>query len=229
MSAFYRWIYKTFHRPLIALYRIEIQGGENIPEGGCILASNHTSLTDVLVLSASVGGRQIRYMAKSELFRIPLFSKLIRALGAYPVNRGGTDVRSIKTAVRLVEDGEMLGIFPQGTRRGGVDPRTTDVKGGVGLIAYQTKADVLPVFIDNKSRKTKMFHRNRVIFGPVISYGELGLNAGGMSEYRSAAQYIFGRICELGFGTETDGGAESPDAENRSGEAGAKDAPGGES
>ena len=212
MSKFYRGIYKIFHRPVKALYRIKIEGEENIPAGGCILASNHTSVMDVLVLSASAGGRQIRYMAKSELFRIPLFCSLIRALGAYPVERGGADVRSIKTAISLIGDGEMLGIFPQGTRRSGVDPRETDVKAGVGLIAYQTKADVLPVFIDNKSRKTKLFHRNRVIIGPVISYGELGFERGGMNEYRAAAEHVFERICALGFGsTDAENGGKNSD------------------
>ena len=123
MSKFYRGIYKIFHRPVKAVYRLKVEGAENIPEGGCILASNHTSVMDALVLSAAVGGRQIRYMAKSELFRVPLFGRLIRSLGAYPVDRGGADVRSIKTAISLIGDGEMLGIFPQGTRRSGVDPR----------------------------------------------------------------------------------------------------------
>lgn len=199
MSVFYDRIYKFFHRPLRALYRIKIKGEENIPSGGCILASNHTSLSDVLVLSASLGGRQIRYMAKEELFRIPLLSPLIRALGAYPVRRGAADVNSIKTAVSLIEDGEMLGIFPQGTRQSGVDPRTTSVKGGVGMIAFHTKADVLPVFIDNDSRKTRIFRRNTVIIGPVIRFDELLLRDGCMAEYRAAAELIWSRICALGF------------------------------
>ena len=75
---FYQWIYKIFRPAVTAVYRIEAEGTENIPEGGCILASNHTGLGDVLVISAA-SSRQVRYMAKKELFRVPLLGSLVRA------------------------------------------------------------------------------------------------------------------------------------------------------
>ena len=93
---FYEAIYKIFARPVRALYRVRVIGAENLPaEGGCLLCSNHTSMRDVVVLAAALP-RQPRYMAKKELFKIPLLSQLIRALGAFPVDRGGADVSSIK-------------------------------------------------------------------------------------------------------------------------------------
>ncbi|MGN1410627.1 MAG: lysophospholipid acyltransferase family protein, partial [Eubacteriales bacterium] len=87
--SFYRWFYNTFEPFVSWIYRIERVGVENIPEDGAILASNHTSFSDVLVISAAAK-RQVRYMAKKELFKTPL-KPLITALGAYPVDRSGAD------------------------------------------------------------------------------------------------------------------------------------------
>jgi len=195
---FYEWIYKVFQPVVSKLYRIETVGGENLPEGGAILVSNHTAFSDVLVICAGLT-RQVRYMAKKELFRTPL-APLIKALGAYPVDRGGADVGSIKQTLALIENGELVGIFPQGHRHGGEDPRTTEVKAGVGMIAYHAKVSVVPVFIDNKRMKTGMFRRNTLIVGKPVSFDELGFVSGGRTEYMNAARLIFDRVCELKFG-----------------------------
>ena len=113
---FYEAIYKIFARPVRALYRVRVIGAENLPaEGGCLLCSNHTSMRDVVVLAAALP-RQPRYMAKKELFKIPLLSQLIRALGAFPVDRGGADVSSIKKSIAMIEGGEVVSVFPQGHR-----------------------------------------------------------------------------------------------------------------
>lgn len=199
--SFYDTIYKVFAPLVRALYRIEAVGQENIPEGGVILASNHTAFSDVLVISAAAN-RQVRYMAKKELFRIPLLKQLITALGAYPVDRGGADVRSIKRTISMLEDGELIGIFPQGTRQGKKDPRGTEVKGGIGMIAYHTKSPVLPVFISNNRMKTGMFRKNTVTFGKVIPFCELGFEKGGAKEYQQCAETVFQRICAIHYGDE---------------------------
>ena len=115
----YRTIYRLFAPLVKALWRIEGVGTENIPETGAILAANHTAFSDVLVISAAAG-RKVRYMAKKELFATPL-APLILALGAYPVDRRGSDVSSIRKTIALVEKGELVGIFPQGHRQGGKD------------------------------------------------------------------------------------------------------------
>ena len=200
---FYKGFHKIFRHPLKWIFRVKAEGLENVPEGGCILASNHTAIPDVIVISAPIK-RQVRYMAKAELMRTPVVGPFMRLLGAYSVDRGGTDVKSLKYTMELIESGELVGIFPQGTRRPGVDPRETEVKGGVGLIAYHTKADVLPVFIDTKKRRTAAFRRTRVIFGPVIKNSELGFENGGSREYLAAANLIFDRICTLKDGGVTE-------------------------
>ncbi len=196
---FYQWIYNTLEPAVSALYRIEAHGVENIPADGAIVASNHTSFADVLVISAAAK-RQVRYMAKKELFKIPLLAPLIKALGAYPVNRGGPDVSSIKRTIELIEGGELIGIFPQGHRYGGQDPRTTEIKAGIGMITYRTKAPVVPVFLDGQSGKTRMFRKNVITFGEPIRFEELEFVKGGMTEYTRASQIIFNRICEIKYG-----------------------------
>ncbi len=219
---FYGAIYKIFSRPVRAIWRTEAVGAENIPEGGALLISNHTSLTDVLVLEVALR-RQIRFMAKRELFRIPLLSQLIRALGAYPVDRGGADVRSIKQTVAMIGEGELIGIFPQGTRCPGVDPRETEVKGGAGMIVYRAKAPVIPVFIDNKARRTRAFRRNRVLIGAPVTYEELFPN-GERRDYEEVARELFDRACALKYGDETEAvisparDADAPKSESASDE-----------
>ena len=211
---FYQWIYKTFKPAVAALYRIESDGIENIPEGGCILASNHTGFADVLVISAA-SNRQVRYMAKKELFKIPLLGPLIKALGAYPVDRGGGDVGSIKKTIALVEEGELVGIFPQGHRHSGVDPRGTEIKHGVGMVAYHTKACVLPVFIDSKKMHTAMFRKNHVTFGKPIPFEDLAFVSGGRNEYMNASRIIFDRVCAIKYGPAS---LPAPDSSDGKGE-----------
>ena len=195
---FYNVIYKLFARPVRAIWRVKAEGAENVPDHGCILVANHTSVTDVLVLEAAQK-RQIRFMAKKELFKVPLLSSLIKALGAYPVDRGGADVKSLKLTFKMIADGDLIGIFPQGTRCPNTDPRETEVKSGIGMIAYHAKADILPVYIDNKG-KTRAFRRNTVKIGKLIPFEELGFEKAGRAEYERAAGYIFSKVCELKYG-----------------------------
>lgn len=194
---FYAGIYKVFAAPVRWLYRIKSIDGEKMPlEGGCIVCANHTSLRDVIVLAAAMH-RQPRYMAKKELFKIPLLAQLIRALGAFPIDRGSADVGALKKAMAMIKSGEAVTIFPQGTRHPGEDIRKTEPKSGVGMIAYHTKAPVVPVYIKTKRRHVFPFCRTEVICGDPIPYDELGFTSGGREEYAKASAVIFERICKL--------------------------------
>ena len=195
--SFYQSIYKLLARPLRAIFRVQIVGSEKLPQKrGCILCANHTSFLDVLIISTGLN-RQVRYMAKNELFKVPLFGSLITALGAYPINRGGADVTSIRKTIRLVEEGELVGIFPQGTRCPGVDPRKTPVKHGAGMLAYHTKCDVVPVYIKTKNNKARFFQKTELIVGDVLPYESLNFDKGGIQEYKDATEKIFAAVCAL--------------------------------
>ena len=194
--SFYDRIYKIFSSFVRRIYRIEVVGAENLPAGGAVVAANHTSFSDPIVLSAAAGGRQVRYMAKKELFHTPL-APLIRALGAYPVDRGGSDITSIRRTISFVEEGELVGIFPQGHRFPGVDPRTTPIKSGVGMIVSRTRAAVVPVCIRNKGRRTRMFRRNTVVIGKPIPYEAFDWEGSALTGYKNASRVIFDAICDL--------------------------------
>ena len=199
---FYEAIYKIFARPVRALYRVRVIGAENLPaEGGCLLCSNHTSMRDVVVLAAALP-RQPRYMAKKELFKIPLLSQLIRALGAFPVDRGGADVSSIKKSIAMIEGGEVVSLFPQGHRVKGRCARGTPIKNGAGLIAYRSGACVVPAYIKTKAYRVKPFRRTEIIIGKPIANSDLGFVSGGTAEYSAAAHMIFDAICDLGEGVQ---------------------------
>ena len=202
---FYQWIYNTLEPAVSALYRIEAHGVENIPADGAIVASNHTSFADVLVISAAAK-RQVRYMAKKELFKIPLLAPLIKALGAYPVDRKGADVGAIRKTIRMLGEGKCIGIFPQGHRYKGVYPRETEVKSGLGMIAAKSGATVLPCYIKMKRRKWSLFRRVDVYIGKPITAEELAYNPEAQGEYLRISNYVFDRICSIG---------DAVDAENR--------------
>ena len=126
-------------------YDLHIEGRENIPKGRAfVYASNHRSYADPVLVSISGRGR-FSFMAKSELFEKPLFAWLIRALGAFPVERGKGDTAAIDRAVANVQHGTNLLIFPEGTRS--KDGRVGRGKTGVALIAARAGADVVPVGI----------------------------------------------------------------------------------
>ena len=106
-------------------------------------------------------------------------------------------IGSIRNTIRLVEDGELVGIFPQGHRYGGRDPRGTEIRSGVGMIAWHTKAPVVPVFLYNRRMKTGVFRRNTVTFGKPLSMEDLAFEKGGKTEYLNASRIIFEKICDL--------------------------------
>ena len=179
------------------LFNVKVKGIENIPkDGGVLLCPNHIAAVDVLSIGA-VSPRQITFIAKKELFSIPILRGLIKGLGAVKIDRGGADVGALKTAVSTLESGKVVVIFPQGHRCPGFNPATTPIKHGAGLIAYHAKCYVVPVCINLKKGKYALFRKTEVIFGKAYSYEDLGFNNGGRDEYQSATETVFGDISKL--------------------------------
>ena len=124
-------------------FRLHIEGEEFIPRTGpTILAANHVSFIDPIIIAISVR-RPVRFMAKKELFRFPLFGWLLRQFGTFPINRDRINLQAFKQATSLLEAGEVVAMFPEGTRGDGVELRPA--KPGIGLIAARTGAPVVPV------------------------------------------------------------------------------------
>jgi 1-acyl-sn-glycerol-3-phosphate acyltransferase len=98
----------------------------------------------------------------------------------------------------MLEDGYCVGMFPQGTRRAGVDPETTPIKAGAGLIASKSKASVLPIHIKTKEYRIKAFRRVTLVIGDPIPYEEYTMGGELEGDSRAITQYIFDRIIALG-------------------------------
>lgn len=199
MNKFYSRIYKLFSGLVKRAYRIKVIGSENEPENGPFLVcANHISNQDVVILAASLK-HQVRFLAKAELFRIPLFGRFIRALGAYPVERGKGDVGAIKNTLRLIDEGEVVGIYPQGHRYAGMHPADSEVKGGIGLILTKKQIPVLPVAIQTGKFRVRIFKKTKVVIGkPVYLNAPLGEISGKRNEYYNGiSEAVFERICGL--------------------------------
>jgi 1-acyl-sn-glycerol-3-phosphate acyltransferase len=128
------------------LFRFKIIGTENVPlEGPLIIAANHRSYLDPILLAISVKNREINFMAKGSLFRYPVFGTTIRMLNAFPVTKGVADKAALVKSLRILERGDVLVIFPEGTRylEGGLGPAYP----GATAIALKTGATILPVGI----------------------------------------------------------------------------------
>src|SRR5690606_34937430 len=127
------------------VYRWEIRGAEHVPsEGAVVVCCNHINNLDPPLLGSALE-RPIRFMAKEELFKIPVLSFLIRRFGAFPVNRGAADKRAVKQALTFLKQGEVLGVFPEGTRS-----RTGELGAGhtgAAFIALKGKAQVVPAAV----------------------------------------------------------------------------------
>lgn len=169
-SRLWRFLHRliTLCKPLLC--RLRVEGQEHIPSsGGCVIACNHSMGPDYVVLGYA-SPRQIFYMAKIELFKVhPWFSRFLEMAGAFPVDRGRNDTEAIGSAATLLQQGKVLGMFPEGTRS-----RTGELrrgKTGVARIAMLAQAPVVPAVVINPAAiLTQLGRRPEVIvrFGPPI-------------------------------------------------------------
>ena len=161
MNRLFRIAYRLLGPIIRGVFRLEIQGLETLPRGGVLLCPNHSSNWDpVLMLAALPIDYRLHCMAKDSLFRIPVLSQIIRHFGGFPVARGHSDIQAVKTAMKVIKDGENLLIFPEGTRV--AYEGEVKAKGGVSMIATRIGAIIVPVFI---SREKKLFRKTKIIFG----------------------------------------------------------------
>ncbi len=128
-----------------AWFGLRVRGAEHVPASGpALIVSNHQSILDPPVIGGAAR-RQIYFLAKAELFRIPMFGSLIRALHARPVRREGSDPGALRTAAQLLGEGKALLVFPEGTRS--LNGRLGEGKPGVGMLAVTSGAPVVPVYV----------------------------------------------------------------------------------
>lgn len=186
------------------LFNIKATGLENEPkEAPYIICSNHISFADVILIGAVIK-HPVRFLAKAELFKIPVLGLFFKAMGAFPIKRGAADVGAIKTTLKLLSEKEVVAVFPQGTRCPGVDPATTEIKTGAAMMAYRSQCPVLPIYIDTKGNRLKLFKRNTVRVGKLISFEEMAFEGGNKNEYDRVIKLIFDRIIDLSNEAKTE-------------------------
>ena len=191
----YRTLVKFFSGFVRLLFLADIRGRENMPEeDACFVCANHMSNWDPVLVAVAVK-RPVHFMAKKQLFEIPVFKHIVRALGAFPVDRDNADVTAIKTAFTHIKHGEPVGIFPQGRRFQGLD--ASDVKSGTGMMVYRTQKAVIPVSVYTKDYKVRLFKRVYVNVGKPILFDEYAAGAKSPEEYQRISNVIFDRVREL--------------------------------
>ncbi len=197
-------LYRVLKPPAVALmrllFRLEVRGREHVPSTGpLLLVSNHVSVLDPPLVGGAAP-RELHFMAKEELFRIPLFGRLIDALNARPVKRDGSDSRALKTALRLLAEGRALLVFPEGTR--GVEGRLGEGKAGVGMLAVMSGAPVVPVHVSGSGRALPAGRtvprpaKVRVRFGPPLHFKSTE-DGDRKERYREATREIMRAIAQL--------------------------------
>jgi len=159
------------------LFRVRIINPENEPLDdenikSYVACINHSSNWDPILIGACMN-RPLRYMAKSELFKVPVLKQIVKLFGAYPVKRDAADVSSIKTTIDILENGEVVGMYPQGRRAKGVHPENITPKHGVAMVAYKAKTGILPVTVISKGYKVRAFRKTIIVFGEYISFEAL--------------------------------------------------------
>ncbi|UYZ24439.1 lysophospholipid acyltransferase family protein [Mesobacillus jeotgali] len=174
---------------LSPIYRIEVIGKENIPaDGGVLLCANHIDNLDPPVVGITAP-RPVHFMAKEELFSVPVLGKIVPRLNAFPVKRGMSDREALRKGLGILKDGKVLGLFPEGTRS-----KTGEMgKGlaGAGFFALRSDAHVVPCAIIGPY---KAFKKLKVVYGKPIdmeSIKEKKLNA------EQTTDLIMGEIQEL--------------------------------
>lgn len=200
-----RFHYHFFHvivRPLFkALFKFEVFGYENMPTSGSVLLMmNHASYFDPIFIGAAVK-RNLHYMARSTLFKPGFIRWFLLNMNAFPVNLGSPDRLAIKKALKILDEGKVLLIFPEGTRT--IDGNLQKAQDGVGFIAYRTKARVIPVYLDGtrkvlpRGAKIPKTGKITVSFGKPIDMDYFRKKEPSRETYSQIGEEIMFRIKEL--------------------------------
>jgi cytidylate kinase len=199
-SAFYSVMKTLAVGVMRAMFRLEARGTEHVPtRGPVLLVANHSSLLDPPIVGGACP-RQLTFLAKAELFRVPGFGRLIHALNARPVRREGADAAALRVALRVLEQGGALLVFPEGTR--GPEGRLREPKPGAALLAVLSGAAVVPVFVRGsgrawpRGRRLPMPAKVRVAFGPPRRF-ERPRGADKKEYYDSVSRDLMAAIAQL--------------------------------
>ncbi|TQR19787.1 lysophospholipid acyltransferase family protein [Psychrobacillus vulpis] len=159
----YSFAKTVVYTALNPVYRFEVIGADKFPkEGGILLCANHIAALDPPVVGINAP-RPVNFMAKEELFQIPILKSILPGVHAFPVKRGMSDRDALRRAIKLLKDGEVVGLFPEGTRS--KDGELGKGFSGAGFFALRGEANVVPCAIIGPY---KPFKRLKVVYGEMI-------------------------------------------------------------
>lgn len=187
---------KVLFRFQFKMMRWKVQGAENMPaEGPVILAINHQSLWDPLVAASSLE-RKVSFMAKEELFGIPVLGGIFSRLGAFPVKRGQGDMNAIRQSLAILKEGRVLGLFPEGTRS--KDGEIQKGLPGMVLLMEKSKATVVPIkMFGTRKLLTKGWGKITVVVGKPMTTEMLKAPVGIENRREWVADQIMQSVQEL--------------------------------
>ncbi len=188
-NLWYRFLQNLIRLIAMVFYRVRHYGVQNIPaDGGVLVVSNHQSHFDPPLVGIGIS-RRMNYVARETLFNAPLFGRIIHSVGAIPLDRDGLGLAGIKESLKRLKSGEMVLIFPEGTRSR--DGEIAKFRPGFTTLAVRSKASILPVAIDGAYQvwpRSKKFPRLgktiRVCYGKPI----LPVEYAGMDEHALVAE-----------------------------------------
>ena len=158
-------------------FDFKVHGIEHVPRsGGALLICNHQSYLDPVLVGVQLQ-RHVSFIAKSQLFEMPGLGWLIPRLNTFPVRRGESDVSAIKEALRRVHEGQILTMFPEGTRSG--DGNLLPIQAGIALMVKRAEAPVIPAVVDGsrrawgRGRKFPTAAPVRLMYGPPLELGKM--------------------------------------------------------
>lgn len=174
------------------VYRIDITGLENIPlDGKLIVCGNHINNLDPVIISI-IFPRTINWMGKKQLFKYKFFGFILEKLNVFPVNREGTDIKSVKKSLRVLKEEKVLGIFPEGTKVKGYN--IDNAKPGVALMAIKSQTNILPIHIESNY---KLFNKVHIKIGNLLDVSEYKGQKLNNDDYTLISQKILKSIYEL--------------------------------
>ena len=193
---------KTLSRVVCRLFgRWKVTGRENVPmKDGVLLCGNHTSYIDPPALGAGCP-RPVHFMAKEPLFRVPVLGFLIKGVGAFPVRTHAADRAALRVAIELLQRGECVGMFPEGTRNL-TSETLMPPEPGVGLIVLRAQVPVIPVALINTAKLLAphsvffRFTRIKVIYGQPVDLADL-YGQSGREAVEEVGRRIMAAIAEL--------------------------------
>ncbi|WP_044640257.1 lysophospholipid acyltransferase family protein [Risungbinella massiliensis] len=190
----YRLVRDSFKYFLLLFYRFEVIGSEHVPtDKRAVVCCNHINNFDPPLVGGAIK-REIYFMAKEELFRMPIIGKVMPHLCAFPVKRDGSDTQAIRRSIQILKEEKLMGIFPEGTRS-----KTGELgkfHTGFVLIASKGKAPIIPTAIVGEYR---LFRKMKVVFGEPLELDSYLNESGKMDSegIRKVTDEVIKRIQQL--------------------------------